>query len=310
MHIGSSVFDHVRPQDFDAFTTAAKRFQVQILVRRTNPQSLSYIGRPGYMPKPVDCKPKTADHDVLLPDGRISRCAGLVVDPMIPGFDKAFRPERLGKAKSTWRKFALAHGIWNAGLYHGTAHPGAQQLYRGSQYRGGASDLPPEAGYTTPHRGGVYLVQTLPERAHFGCLMFCPLDVDNPSGDPAKDIRLLLDRATNRCLHGDYDLFGIVPAEMPRFRVVEQAILYGIQNTYTPQSKEIALFLNSAMKAEMIQHGAQENSDMEVDADEHLDVFWLDGSHGEVRGATAIKELYTTAFAGRDMGASGSGVVA
>lgn len=310
MQIGSSVYDHIRPQDFDAFAAAAKHFRVQILVRRTNPHSLQYIGHPGYMPKPLDCKPKTADQNVTLPNGVVSRCAGLVVDPMIPGFDKAFRPERLAKAKQAWRKFALAHGIWNAALYHGTVHPGAQQLYRGNQYRGGASDVAPEAGYTTPHRGGVYLVQTLAERAHFGCLMFCPLDVDRPSGDTARDISLLLTRDTNRFLHGDYDLFGIVPEKMPSFRVVEQAILYGMQNTYTPESKAIALFLNSAIKAEMIQHGAQENADMEIDADEHLDVFWLDGSHSDVRGAAAIKQLYATVFAGRGMGTRDSAVIA
>jgi hypothetical protein len=45
---------------------------VWILVRGTNKDSLNYIGRAGYTPKPIDCKAKTA---------KLGPCAGLVVNP-------------------------------------------------------------------------------------------------------------------------------------------------------------------------------------------------------------------------------------
>jgi hypothetical protein len=92
--VGSSIYDHIRPQDVEAFRDAARQFKVHILVRRTNPASLRYIGRKGFIPKPVDCKPKTADYDVVLPDGLVTKCAGLVVDPTLPRFEKAFKEGR------------------------------------------------------------------------------------------------------------------------------------------------------------------------------------------------------------------------
>ena len=66
----------MRPTDKRVFLDAARQLQLWILVRRTNPASLRYIGLPGYLPKPIDCKAKTAD----LNQGRY-RVAGLVVDP-------------------------------------------------------------------------------------------------------------------------------------------------------------------------------------------------------------------------------------
>src|SRR5207237_806375 len=76
--------DFIRPRDINAFTAAAKVYKVYILVRRTNPASLKYIGMPGFTPKPLDCKPKTADADIVI-DGRRRETAGLVVDPTLVG---------------------------------------------------------------------------------------------------------------------------------------------------------------------------------------------------------------------------------
>jgi hypothetical protein len=66
----------MRPQDKWVFLSAASHFRVWILVRRTNRASLSYVGQPGYTPKRIDCKAKTAAYDRLP-----YRLAGLVVDP-------------------------------------------------------------------------------------------------------------------------------------------------------------------------------------------------------------------------------------
>ena len=61
MGINSS---YMRPQDKVVFLDAARHFHSWILVRRTNPASLPYVGLPGYSPKRIDCKAKTADLDV------------------------------------------------------------------------------------------------------------------------------------------------------------------------------------------------------------------------------------------------------
>jgi hypothetical protein len=59
------------------------------------PGSLEYVGRPGYTPKRIDCKAKTADIDIAS-----YRLAGLVVDPGI--HPKAFKPGKAAKAADCW----------------------------------------------------------------------------------------------------------------------------------------------------------------------------------------------------------------
>ncbi len=205
MKIGESIWEHMRWQDVEAFRRAAIKFKVHILVRRTNPQSLKYIGQAGYMPKPIDCKPKTADRDVMLPSGKIVACAGLVVNPLLPGFEKAFAEGRFGDAVDEWRSFSQKHGL------------GGSNLYSGKAYLEGASiQQQDERTYFTIDRGGVYAVQPSHESAHYGCLMFCPLRLFEPFPADAKQaLTSLVERPSSMYIHGDYDLFGIVPADMP-----------------------------------------------------------------------------------------------
>jgi hypothetical protein len=77
----------IRPQDQDVFAAAAVQVGVYILVRGTNEASLDYIPDPLFIPKPIDCKAKTADKGDL---------AGLVVDPRVNG--TAFSDTRRSKA--------------------------------------------------------------------------------------------------------------------------------------------------------------------------------------------------------------------
>lgn len=78
---------HMRSRDIAACSEAAKFYGVYLLVRRTNTESIQYIGRPGYVAKRLDCKPKTADFSVRLPQG-FKEVAGLVVDPTLEGFSE------------------------------------------------------------------------------------------------------------------------------------------------------------------------------------------------------------------------------
>lgn len=296
---GSSIEQHIRRTDIEVFRAAARLFKVHILVRRTNPASLQYIGRKGYVPKPIDCKPKTADHDVVLASGAMVRCAGLVVDPTLPGFEKAFKStDKLTSATDIWRRFEMKHGLR------------ADALTPGSTYLSGSS-LGQVAGthVFTLDRGGVYLVQDDKQHAHYGCLYFSPLKL---TGAFPKDARAALEplstRGANSYLHGDYDLYGIVPADMPDFKTVEQAIMFGAANLYTPESRKIAAYLNRRFGAPMIQHGAQENAPGDH-TDDHCDVFWANGDISQVNGRAEIEKLYRIAFRGRKTGAQSTGLI-
>jgi hypothetical protein len=68
----------MRAQDKSAFCSAAEVFDAWILVRETNPFSLDYIDKVGYIPKPIHCKANTAKRDS---DG--FKLAGLVASPII-----------------------------------------------------------------------------------------------------------------------------------------------------------------------------------------------------------------------------------
>jgi hypothetical protein len=94
----------MRRQDREIFRQTAIRLKLWLLVRRTNEASLAYIGRPGYYPKPIDCKCKTADKDGY--PGK--KHAGLVVDPS--RFPRSFHGAKLPKALAIWNEFLSKHG--------------------------------------------------------------------------------------------------------------------------------------------------------------------------------------------------------
>lgn len=113
----------MRIEDWFHFRDAAVLFKVWVLVRWTNPDSLEYVGRQTvkntYIPKPIDCKPKTADRDA---PGREHK--GLVVDPVtVP---EAISPSRRNKALSSWESFLGAQG----------AHDAPSRVYRGATSMG------------------------------------------------------------------------------------------------------------------------------------------------------------------------------
>ena len=205
-----------------------------------------------------------------------------MVNPLLPGFEKAFAEGKFGTAVDEWRAFSQKHGLQGSSLYSGEAY-----------LKGTSIQQHGERTYFTIDRGGVYAVQPSHEIPHSGCLMFCPL----------------IDRPSSMYIHGDYDLFGIVPADMPKFKNVRQAMLFGEQNIYSEQAWQIAEYLNQQIGSPMIQHGSQENSTRETKEDEHLDVFWAGGQVTEAKGRQAIEKLYAIEFRGRATGPQSSGLV-
>ena len=138
----SPVNDYMPPKHVEAFQRTAGHFKVWILVRRGNPASLKWIGQFGYMPKPLDCKAKTAEKDV-----EQIQCAGLVVSPeLLPA---AFSPDKLHKALGEWPKFSPL-------LY--TFDPAN-----------------PQANLAADRTGKRYTIQTDRTNKHYGCVMYKPV---------------------------------------------------------------------------------------------------------------------------------------
>jgi hypothetical protein len=125
----------------EAFKKTAGRFQVWILVRRGNPKSLQWIGKPGYIPKMLDCKAKTAERDC----GQY-RTAGLVVSPIL--LPHAFSPKKRHKALEEWERFAPRLYTFN-----------------------------PNTSYADDSAGKHYTVQMDKTNEHYGCVMYKPVFV-------------------------------------------------------------------------------------------------------------------------------------
>jgi hypothetical protein len=117
----------IRPNDKEKFAAAARKIGVWILVRGTNPKSLDYIGRADCVPKPIDCKAKTA---------KLGPNAGLVVDPFVAS--SAFAGPDLWEAQKNWKeKYSplafspLAHrySIEKTGLHKGAVKLDGKYIY-------------------------------------------------------------------------------------------------------------------------------------------------------------------------------------
>ena len=89
------------PDDKEVFFDAADHYRCWIGLREPNPDSAQWAGVADAIPKPEECKAKTADN----PDHEFR---GLVVDPTERA--DAFRPGSLGRARSTWDEKFLQEG--------------------------------------------------------------------------------------------------------------------------------------------------------------------------------------------------------
>ncbi|HUA93857.1 MAG TPA: hypothetical protein VL991_14885 [Terracidiphilus sp.] len=137
-----AVYEYMPPKHVEAFKRAAAYFSVWILVRRGNKHSREWIGQIGYIPKPLDCKAKTADRDF-----EKWKCAGLVVSPkLVP---MAFSLEKYEEAEKEWCDFE-------------------RHLY----------SFDPKnlrANLTADREGKHYTLQLDKTSKHYGCVMYKPV---------------------------------------------------------------------------------------------------------------------------------------
>ena len=248
---------NMRPEHIMAFQDAAAHFNVYILVRQTNLASLQHIGQGYALPKPLDCKPKTADVDVLLPSGT-KKIAGLVVDPEIVGA-AAFNGAKYAKAQSEWQRFAKT-----------MIRPEVATLEKQKNTRWIV--------------GGRYLVDLDPASERYGALKLTPTGLTTAA----------------KYIHGDFDLYGIIPAADPNrnTRVMEERL--GQKHARSPEFFDVQHYINRRIGVPMVQHGAAESYE-EEHSDEAVDIFHPDKSVSMANGAQEMAALYSSLFRSRKL---------
>jgi hypothetical protein len=264
----------MRRADIEVFAAAAEYFNHIVILRSTNFHALQYIGNKAFTPKPIDCKPKTADHDVYV-SGYASqvKCSGLVVDPTLLGFG-AFSGDKPEEAREEWDKFLCGK----------TAADRARKVFSRHQTK------------------GFYAVDTDPSSTYFGCLMLSEQDIPSPSFSLRSSDAASFKRHHMKYVHGDYDLYGLIDVEATenmmresggrdKLRPVrENGVLHGVPHTSGPAFKQIQAFINSAIGVDMIQHAGQDNLKHK---DDTLYVFYPIGTTYTVRqSADGIRAIY------------------
>jgi len=250
----------MQPEHAAAFQGAARLYKVHILVRRTNLRSLAYVGDPRCVPKRLDCKAKTADCDYTHPQHGRKSVAGLVVDPTLTGREAFASADKFAKAQHEWSKFAKEK--LDAAV---TTFEGQRNL-------------------TYVPNGKFYFVDLDPESARFGCLRFSSSSL----------------LSAGKYIHGDFDLYGIVPEENPALNVAVMEQMLEQRHARSPQFVDVQRYINSRLGVPMVLHGAQEGY-AEEHSDEGIDVFHPDGTMTGCENAAEIQRLYEQVFRGRKL---------
>ena len=242
----------MRRVDQQAFAYTAWWFHVFILVRRSNPESIKFIGQAGFIPKGPETKAKTAQNDFKNTEaGHQSNVAGLVCNPTATGMKGAYLEHKLEGAMKEWKKFALTGRYCDDLTWRDRDTPSRHHM---------------------PH-GMPFFTDTRPGTERYGALM----------KDTGRGVRFA------SYIHGDYDLFAVVPADNPGVNIVvsEQhagspwsalnragktpAAEEGEEKSAEQKAQEIPNFrgqkftdvqnmLNRKMGVNMVLHGSQEKA--------------------------------------------------
>jgi len=100
-------------------------------------------------------------------------------------------------------------------------------------------------------------------------------------------------------MHGDYDLYAIVPFDDPSTNLVAYDIWYDLDHYRGKYFYEVQTALKAGFGGiPMVRHGEQEEY---KHCDEAIDIFWPE-PYGKITvadGLNAVEELYRTTFHGR-----------
>lgn len=196
--------------------------------------------------------------------GRVRKTAGLVVDWDLMGDQ---RPVAYGDGAG-----AAADAWRDFSSYHAK----------------GIHDEHGKPRYTYVPGGKLYWTQEDPASDHYGCVQFATSSLIT----------------AGQYIHGDYDLYAIVPADDPSRTTY--IVNPGWGNIEMPHARgkelyDVQIYINSRCRKPMVLHGDQEKYKSHEKDD--LVVFFPDGvTDAEYHGKTAIEELYRTVFQGRKTG--------
>ena len=217
----------MRKIDVDAFRKVAALKRSYILVRKPNPAARKYIGQPGFYPKSLECKFKAAEQDFYhVQLGKWLTVGGLVVNPSLKGFEKAFNSKK---------SFAAAMNIWN-------------------QYRETVLDttLLNTNDEQAPHmlpRGKLFGVNIDRTSPYYGCIT----------------MNRLSQTIHPTYLHSDYNLYAIIPTSHHKSLKSFLGELKDKPHYQEVNFFEYQHHLNRLMGVPMIQQAPQELSGQHID---------------------------------------------
>ncbi len=242
-------YDHV-----SALKDASRKLGLFILVRRTNPESLKFINYPGFIPKPLLCKPKTADRNIkwtVSGKPRQINCAGLVVNPYLLGIAAFSSWKKCSSAMETWDKY------WGDNIPLGfSIQENTDSSYYGCVMRGNNAST-----RVYPHNRK----EQGKEKADKINMVSSPsntfIDTDAVNSLP------------RGCayIHGDYDLYAVIHKDDLSNRSSINALFDKQSHKHGLYWPQLEAFINGRIKIDMIQHGSQEN--FSGHTDEVVDIF-------------------------------------
>jgi hypothetical protein len=241
---------------------------VILLVRHTNEDSLKYVGRQGYYPKPALVKAKTADFNPppapRSVGGRLVQqtynIAGLVIHPgMHPAAYKA-------------AKFEKAMRAWEDGMHY---------LLEGKLPSGDAQKPDSWSAWGVGRPAACshewrWRVDVDPASQHYGCLQLS-------RGGLAWSY-----------IHGDYDLKDVIVPGHETHNARNEGQLHGVKN-FTPLLPErdferVRQRLNELIGADMVQHGAE--AQFAWHGDEPITVAFPDWTFVVLSSAVTVQRWY------------------
>lgn len=132
--------------------------------------------------------------------------------------------------------------------------------------------------------GRFYFVDLDPKSPYYGCVKFA--------------INSLI--AAGKCIHGDFDLYAIVPMDYPEYNEATFETRLNTIHARSPDFFDVQHFVNNRIGIPMVQHGADE-SYRSQHRDESMDIFLPGGDVDFVRNGAELAAYYNTTFRGRKL---------
>src|SRR6187402_1092663 len=259
----------MRGKDLQKFLMVARDMKVTILVRHTNDDSLKYVQRNGYYPKPAVVKAKTADKNPP-PETRLVNGRRQVVQHEVAGL--------------------VVHPGFQPLCYNGTKGSKALDFWDHTMETLSPELMHKKVDLTRPDTWSFWSVQRTGVKA---ARWRWRVDVD-PLSRHFGALQLKNDHLDWSYVHGDYDLKDVIVRGHETDNRRNEGKLDGVKN-FTPLLHELAFekvqnALNELMGVEMVQHGAE--AQFAWHGDEPITVAFPDWTHLLLTDAVTVQGWY------------------